>query len=101
MFSDLLSLRAGFTPTPTVIGQFNRIVDLGVLLWSGLTAGPVPSIAICADLSSRSQSEESRDDRGEEHFLTLSDVATRLKVNEDTIRRLFINEPGVVIICFP
>jgi len=37
----------------------------------------------------------------EEHFLTLSDVATRLKVNEDTVRRLFINEPGVVIICFP
>ena len=37
----------------------------------------------------------------EEHFLTLSDVATRLKVNEDTVRRLFVNEPGVVIICFP
>ena len=37
----------------------------------------------------------------EEHFLTLSDVSTRLKVNEDTVRRLFINEPGVVIICFP
>jgi hypothetical protein len=37
----------------------------------------------------------------EEHFLTLSDVATRLKVNEDTVRRLFIDEPGVVVICFP
>jgi hypothetical protein len=37
----------------------------------------------------------------EEHFLTLADVATRLKVNEDTVRRLFIDEPGVVVICFP
>jgi hypothetical protein len=34
-------------------------------------------------------------------FLTLADVAERLKVNEDTVRRLFLNEPGVVVICFP
>lgn len=34
-------------------------------------------------------------------FLTLLAVAERLKVNEDTVRRLFINEPGVVVICFP
>jgi hypothetical protein len=34
-------------------------------------------------------------------FLTLADAAERLKVNEDTIRRLFLNEPGVVVICFP
>ena len=57
--------------------------------------------ATSANLYSRSQSEESRDDRGRGTLLTLSDVATRLKVNEDTVRRLFINEPGVVIICFP
>lgn len=37
----------------------------------------------------------------EESLLTLSDAAARLKVNEDTVRRLFVNEPGVVLICFP
>ena len=36
-----------------------------------------------------------------EILLTLSEVAERLKVNEDTARRLFVNEPGVVVICFP
>lgn len=34
-------------------------------------------------------------------FLTVGDVAERLKVNEETVRRLFANEPGVVVICFP
>lgn len=34
-------------------------------------------------------------------FLTVRDVAERLQVNEDTVRRLFVNEPGVVVICFP
>ena len=29
------------------------------------------------------------------NFLTLLEVAERLKVNEDTVRRLFLNEPGV------
>ena len=38
---------------------------------------------------------------GSNSFLTLADAAERLKVNEDTIRRLFLNEPGVVVICFP
>lgn len=38
---------------------------------------------------------------GANRFLTLADAAERLKVNEDTIRRLFLNEPGVVVICFP
>ena len=38
---------------------------------------------------------------GTTSFLTLADVAERLKVNEDTARRLFLNEPGVVVICFP
>jgi hypothetical protein len=37
----------------------------------------------------------------EEVFLTVSDVAERLKVNEDTVRRLFAHEPGLVVICFP
>ena len=36
-----------------------------------------------------------------ENFLTLLEVAERLKVNEDTVRRLFLNEPGVLVICFP
>ena len=34
-------------------------------------------------------------------FLTVADVAGRLKVNEETVRRLFLNEPGVVVLCFP
>ncbi len=36
-----------------------------------------------------------------EPYLTVSDVAERLKVNEDTVRRLFGDEPGVLVICFP
>lgn len=35
------------------------------------------------------------------NFLTLLEVAEQLKVNEDTVRRLFVNEPGVLVICFP
>jgi excisionase family DNA binding protein len=34
-------------------------------------------------------------------FLTVREVAERLKVNEETVRRLFANEPGVIVICFP
>jgi excisionase family DNA binding protein len=34
-------------------------------------------------------------------FLTVAEVAERLKVNDDTVRRLFAHEPGVVVICFP
>jgi hypothetical protein len=34
-------------------------------------------------------------------FLTVAEVAERLKVNEETVRRIFLNEPGVVVICFP
>lgn len=34
-------------------------------------------------------------------YLTVNDVAERLKVNEETVRRLFLNEPGVLMICFP
>jgi hypothetical protein len=36
-----------------------------------------------------------------EVYLTVVEVAERLKINEDTVRRLFLNEPGVVVICFP
>ena len=36
-----------------------------------------------------------------EMYLTVAEVAGRLKVNEETVRRLFLNEPGVVVICFP
>jgi hypothetical protein len=32
---------------------------------------------------------------------TLAEVAERLKVNEDTVRRMFMSEPGVIVICFP
>lgn len=37
----------------------------------------------------------------QETFLTVVEVAEQLKINEDTVRRLFANEPGVVVICFP
>ena len=36
-----------------------------------------------------------------EGVLTIAEVAEHLKVNDDTVRRLFINEPGVIVICFP
>jgi hypothetical protein len=36
-----------------------------------------------------------------EVYLTVTEVADRLKLNEDTVRRLFLNEPGVLVICFP
>ena len=42
-----------------------------------------------------------KDALGQETYLTLFEVAERLKVNEDTARRLFLNEPGVIVICFP
>jgi predicted ArsR family transcriptional regulator len=37
----------------------------------------------------------------DESYLTVIEVAERLKVNEETVRRLFLNEAGVVVICFP
>ena len=36
-----------------------------------------------------------------EIVLTVAEVAKRLKVNEETARRLFLNEPGVIVICYP
>jgi hypothetical protein len=34
-------------------------------------------------------------------FLTPTEIAERLKVDQDTVRRLFLNEPGSIVICFP
>lgn len=36
-----------------------------------------------------------------ESCLTVAEVAERLKVNEETVRRLFLNESGVIVICCP
>ena len=36
-----------------------------------------------------------------QQFLTNVEVAERLKVNEETVRRLFLNELGVIVIRFP
>jgi hypothetical protein len=36
-----------------------------------------------------------------ERFFTVAEVAEQLKVNEETVRRMFIHEPGVLVICFP
>ena len=35
------------------------------------------------------------------HCLTVAEVAGRLKIKPDTVRRLFMNEPGVIVIWFP
>ena len=37
----------------------------------------------------------------EEVCLTVADVAKRLKADDDTVRRLFIDKPGVIVISFP
>lgn len=37
----------------------------------------------------------------DEQCLTVAEVAERLKVKPDTVRRLFMNEPGVIVIGFP
>lgn len=37
----------------------------------------------------------------DERIFTVADVADRLHVKEDTVRRLFLPEPGVIIISFP
>ena len=37
----------------------------------------------------------------DDQCLTVAEVAERLKVKHDTVRRLFMNEPGVIVICFP
>jgi hypothetical protein len=39
--------------------------------------------------------------RSDEGCLTVSEVAERLKVNEETVRRLFISEPGVIVLFRP
>ena len=39
--------------------------------------------------------------RLDEECLTTSEVADRLKVTEDTVRRIFMNEPGVIVIYRP
>jgi hypothetical protein len=36
-----------------------------------------------------------------ENCLTVAEVAERLKVNGETVRRLFVNEPGVIVISRP
>ena len=36
-----------------------------------------------------------------ETCLTVAEVAERLKVNEETARRLFLTESGVIVICYP
>jgi hypothetical protein len=37
----------------------------------------------------------------DDQCLTVAEIAERLKVKPDTVRRLFINEPGVIVIRFP
>ena len=34
----------------------------------------------------------------DEQCMTVSDVAERLNLNADTVRRLFRNEPGVIVV---
>lgn len=37
----------------------------------------------------------------DEHIFTVAEVAERLQVKDDTVRRLFLHEAGVIVICFP
>ena len=37
----------------------------------------------------------------DDQCLTVADVAERLRVKPDTVRRLFMNEPGVIVISAP
>jgi hypothetical protein len=37
----------------------------------------------------------------DDQCLTVAEIAERLKIKPDTVRRLFINEPGVIVIRFP
>ncbi len=39
--------------------------------------------------------------RDDEACLTVREIAERLKVDDETVRRLFVNEPGVIVICRP
>ena len=43
--------------------------------------------------------EESLD--RDEAYLTVAEVAGRLKINEETVRRMFVNEPGVIVLYRP
>jgi len=36
-----------------------------------------------------------------EPLFTVAEIAERLKVDHETVRRLFMREPGVIVICFP
>lgn len=60
---------------------------------------PVPSKGIQKDSLRRIEMNAAVDIN--ETYLTVADVAERLKVNEETARRLFLNEPGVIVICYP
>jgi hypothetical protein len=44
---------------------------------------------------------ESRVETDADTVLTPAEVAARLKVDHRTVRRMFLNEPGVLVICFP
>jgi len=36
-----------------------------------------------------------------ETFLTPAEIADKLKIDDRTVRRLFLDEPGAIVICFP
>jgi excisionase family DNA binding protein len=37
----------------------------------------------------------------DEQCLTVAEVAERLNLDRETVRRLFLHEPGVLVICAP
>jgi hypothetical protein len=37
----------------------------------------------------------------DEPIYTVAEIAEKLKLDTDTVRRLFNREPGVLVICFP
>lgn len=54
--------------------------------------------AICGGM--RTELSPSRVDPND-ILLTVADVAERLKVNDDTVRRMFLDEPGVIVLYRP
>lgn len=75
--------------------------------WTGtllsVDVGSEPFTSAAAGLSRASRTGCPMDEplHVEEECLTIRDVASRLKINEETVRRMFMNEPGVIVIYRP
>jgi excisionase family DNA binding protein len=64
--------------------------------WRHDIAGMTPAIRS----GMRTELSPSRVDPNDTYF-TVAEVAQRLKVNDDTVRRMFLEEPGVIVLYRP